>query len=618
MISVIVPVYRVESYIEYCIQSIQNQTYKDLEIILVDDGSDDGCPEICDRYAKEDRRIKVIHKKNEGLASARNVGLEAATGEYISFVDSDDYIQAEMYEVMVAFLERNPDINIAMCRYKQVEETDHTVYLDTATKDFYTLDHDAIVKEMFSEQYAMYVVVWNKLYRRTVWENLRFPVGKLHEDEFVSYKFLYEQKRIGIYYDRFYHYRKRQGSITQEKEVQSYLDCTQALQQKINFFREKEQNEYAMCVNRSLSTLIYYFQCIKKKGDKKSAAQIRNIFLKEWKRAKKEIYKELPKERRSYFSSFAISEFVLHLYMPLYWKGLSIVRKIKRKLQGKYYLWKGKKQATSKKNPNIMSIEETLETIIAKRCSVSRYGDGEYKWMAGLPQTSFQHFSKEMQHRLLTICKSEEENHLICLSDGFGKLDYLNKEAQFFWYTFMGENREKWISYLKPGKVYYNTNMTRPYMDYVDKSPCAHRFALLKQIWQDRDIILIEGDKSRLGIGNDLFETARSVKRILAPARDAYDKYTEIMEAACKQDKDALYLIALGPTATILAYDLHKTGRQAIDVGHVDIEYEWFLMGATKKVAIENKYVNEVDAGLNCREMLDETYQSQIIEKIEW
>lgn len=115
-----------------------------------------------------------------------------------------------------------------------------------------------------------------------------------------------------------------------------------------------------------------------------------------------------------------------------------------------------------------------------------------------------------------------------------------------------------------------------------------------------------------------MFETARSVKRILAPARDAYDKYAEIMEAACKQDKDALYLIALGPTATILAYDLHKTGRQAIDVGHVDIEYEWFLMGATKKVAIENKYVNEVDAGLNCREMLDETYQSQIIEKIEW
>ena len=170
MISVIVPVYRVESYIEYCIQSIQNQTYKDLEIILVDDGSDDGCPEICDRYAKEDKRIKVIHKKNEGLASARNVGLEAATGEYISFVDSDDYIQTEMYEVMVAFLERNPDINIAMCRYKQVEETDHTVYFDRAAKDFYTLDHDAIVKEMFSEQYAMYVVVWNKLYRRTVWE----------------------------------------------------------------------------------------------------------------------------------------------------------------------------------------------------------------------------------------------------------------------------------------------------------------------------------------------------------------------------------------------------------------------------------------------------------------
>jgi len=160
--------------------------------------------------------------------------------------------------------------------------------------------------------------------------------------------------------------------------------------------------------------------------------------------------------------------------------------------------------------------------------------------------------------------------------------------------------------------------MTRPYMDYADKTPCARRFELLKEIWKDRDVILIEGDKSRLGIGNDLFDGAKSVKRILAPARDAFGKYDEIIEAACKQDKEALYLIALGPTATILAYDLHKTGRQAVDVGHVDVEYEWFLMGATKKVALKNKYVNEVDAGVSATECNDEIYKSQIIDTIQW
>lgn len=265
-----------------------------------------------------------------------------------------------------------------------------------------------------------------------------------------------------------------------------------------------------------------------------------------------------------------------------------------------------------------MSIEETLEKINKEHCSVSRFGDGEYKWMAELPQTSFQRPSKELRQRLIEIAKSDEDNHLVCLSDGFGKLDYLSADAQYFWYGFMGEHRERWISFLKPGKVYYNTNMTRPYMDYKDKTPCSHRFQLLKEIWRDRDIILIEGDKSRLGIGNDLFHTAKSVRRILAPARDAFGKYDEILQAACEMEKDALYLIALGPTATVLAYDLHRTGRQALDVGHVDIEYEWFKMGATKKVSIENKFVNEVDAGLNCTELLDETYQSQIIRRVEW
>ncbi len=616
MISVIVPIFRVEKFLEACIASIQNQTYQALEIILIDDGSDDNCASICDRYAKEDARIRVIHKENGGLSEARNTGLEMATGEYIAFVDGDDVILPQMYENMVTFLEKNPDINISMCEFQKVEELKDTMDFNVQEGKFCVLDHDTILKEMFSEKYEKYVVVWNKLYRRTIWKKMRFPIGKLHEDEFVSYQYLYEQCYIASISVPFYCYRKRQGSIMQNCEAKSYLDCTEALQQKLEFFREKKEKEYTMCVNRSLNSIVYYYEQARKNGDKKIATQLYKIFLKEWNRAKKVVMAELPKERYYYFSCFAISHLCCKLCMPFYWKKISFVRKTKNKIRRNYYFWKGKRQAKEKQNPNILSIEETLKTIIKQKCSVSRYGDGEYKWMAGIPQTSFQGYSEEMQQRLLEICKSNAANHLVCLSDGFGKLDYFTKEAQVFWYTFMGKYRKGWISCLQPEKIYYNTNMTRPYMDYKDKSLCANRFALLKQIWKDRDVILIEGEKSRLGVGNDLFATAHTVKRILAPARDAYSKYEEIKTVACKQDKNALYLLALGPTATILAYDLHHTGRQAIDVGHVDIEYEWFLRKAEKKVSIENKYVNEVDAGTNCKELLDVTYQSQIIANI--
>ena len=618
MISVIVPVYQVEPYLVSCITSIQNQTYRDLEIILVDDGSKDRCATICDEYAKKDSRIKVIHKENGGLCDARNVGIHSANGEYIAFVDSDDYIHPQMYEVMVGFMERNPDMEIVMCRYEKVEEADNSMHLDRAAKDFYMLDHDQLMVDIFGEEYDMFVVSWNKLYRKTVWKDLRFPVGRIREDEFVAYRYLYGLKRLGVFYDRFYHYRRRPNSIMQQDNEEMYWDYVDAMQEKLQFFSEKTPKEYALCITRSLSMLLVYYEKAKKCSQDKLAKKIRKVFQEEWKKVRKRRELDITRERRTSFNSFSIGNVWMKAYMPLYWRADSIKCKVKNKIMAKYYQKKGKKQAGTVINPKIMSIEDTLEKIARDHCSVSRFGDGEYKWMADLPQTSFQRPSKELKRRLLEIVKSDEENHLVCLSDGFGKLDYLSTDAQYFWYGFMGEHRERWISFLKPGKVYYNTNMTRPYMDYMDKTPCAHRFELLKEIWKDRDIILIEGDKSRLGIGNDLFDTAKSVRRILAPARDAFGKYDEIFQAACEMEQDALYLIALGPTATVLAYDLYKTGRQALDVGHVDIEYEWFKMGATKKVSIENKFVNEVDAGLNCTELLDETYQSQIEKRVEW
>ena len=153
-------------------------------------------------------------------------------------------------------------------------------------------------------------------------------------------------------------------------------------------------------------------------------------------------------------------------------------------------------------------------------------------------------------------------------------------------------------------------------MMFNDKSNCKYYFQFIKNIWKDKDIVIIEGEESRLGIGNDLFNNASSIERILAPKRDAFDKYSKILNEAKKLDKNKLILLALGPTATVLAYDLSKLGYQAIDIGHIDIEYEWFLQGAKEKVAIENKYVGEAKGGRDIKSIDNKEYLQQIKVKI--
>lgn len=285
-----------------------------------------------------------------------------------------------------------------------------------------------------------------------------------------------------------------------------------------------------------------------------------------------------------------------------------------------YIVFKIKDDYIKKKvnNPKVKTIEETIEKILKDNVSVSRYGDGEFRWMFGLPQNSFQENSKEMQERLLEIIKSNLDNHIVCLSDSFEDLNVYNDRAKRWWTVFMGKFRTKWISCLDINKEYYNTNISRLYIDFKDKNLCKKRFELVKRIWDKKDILIVEGEKSRLGIGNDLFYNAKSIKRILAPAINAYDKYDDIIDKIKKNGKNKLILIALGPTATILAYDLCKEGFQAIDIGHIDIEYEWFLKNANDKIPIKNKFTNEAGmlGGREVGQFNNNEYLNQIIERI--
>lgn len=269
------------------------------------------------------------------------------------------------------------------------------------------------------------------------------------------------------------------------------------------------------------------------------------------------------------------------------------------------------------KKPLIRSIDETLEKL-KEGCSMSRYGDGELNMILNRNFSTFQVSDELLIVRLREILRSAQSKHIVCLPDIYG--DFYNRKQEFkSWFRrhLADGGREYDYSIFDMDKVYYNAFITRPYIDYVDSCEAYGRFMALRELWKDRDITIIEGEKTRFGVGNDLIRNTRSCERILGPAVNAFEKYDELLAQARQTDKDRLILIAMGHTATVLAYDLAQEGFQALDIGHLDIEYEWFIRKTDKKIAVERKFVNEVPLGRVVSETIfDKKYNSEIIKII--
>ena len=279
------------------------------------------------------------------------------------------------------------------------------------------------------------------------------------------------------------------------------------------------------------------------------------------------------------------------------------------------------KQCTSNKifkDFIIISREDTLNAIIYNKKSIARIGDGEFELIFGRG-IRFQRPDKKLSQRLKNVLQSDEEGLLIGIPDTFNIeiLDNFKDLSRRYWIKWLNKNKFNLIKLFEKNKIYYSHLITRFYIDYKDHTGLDKYIKKLKKIWDKKDVLIIEGEKSRLGVGNDLFDNMKSIQRILCPSINAFDIYDKILNAALKVDKNRLILIALGPTATILAYDLYKAGYHAVDVGHVDIEYEWYLRNATNKIMIKNKFVNEIKKGNeNIEDIKDKNYYNQIIEKI--
>lgn len=252
-ISIIVPVYNVEKYLQQCIDSILVQTFRDLELILVDDGSPDNCPALCDAAAQKDDRIRVIHQKNGGLSAARNAGLDAARGEWIGFVDSDDTIAPEMYEVLWNRVQAD-ETQLAVCNYICV--TQEGVQLPqkcTIQKDS-VLDRSAAMERLCQEMNACYITAWNRLYHRSIFENVRFPVGRVHEDEYIAHEVYWKCEKVSLVEHPLYFYLQRAGSITQNETLKQKMDYAEALFQRIEFARE---HDLQVLAEKSMLTILH-------------------------------------------------------------------------------------------------------------------------------------------------------------------------------------------------------------------------------------------------------------------------------------------------------------------------------------------------------------------------
>ena len=254
LVTIIVPVYNVESYLDNCLNSLTGQTYANLEIILIDDGSSDKSPTICDKWAHSDNRIIVLHQYNQGVSAARNTGLDYAHGVYYAFVDGDDYVEPDYIQKMLDRIVSD-GTDMVICSFVREDQGKKPLQ----TQDKTSVDRPTVLSQQeclnrFSMGYE-YILVWNKLYRATIWDAYRYPLGKIHEDEFAFHHVVSQCATISVIPDRLYHYVLHNGSITHSGYSIRNLDIVEALTQRLKFFVECN---YAEATRTTFDTLITY------------------------------------------------------------------------------------------------------------------------------------------------------------------------------------------------------------------------------------------------------------------------------------------------------------------------------------------------------------------------
>lgn len=314
-ISVIIPVFKVEEYLIQCVESVLNQTYTNLEVILIDDGSPDMCPALCDKYCEIDSRVIVIHKENGGISSARNAGLDIATGDVISFIDSDDWIDLEMFERMIN-LKLQTGADIVSCDWIHTDGLN--TYNRSSLKRQYgdTVSGEVLSKEILLAKMESYV--WNSLYDREYWKEIRFPIGRVFEDLPVTYLIFEKAEKVAFIDESFYKYRVNYNGITRTPNARKYYHCflgyKEHYEHALEFYPEIVKECCSLAVSHAIT--VYMHACCDGRDElKQFTTELRDFMDMH----EQEIdYKSIPKGKRFairvYYLSDALFRFLCHIF----------------------------------------------------------------------------------------------------------------------------------------------------------------------------------------------------------------------------------------------------------------------------------------------------------------
>lgn len=268
LISVIVPVYNVEEYLRNCLDSILQQSYSELQIILIDDGSTDNSGKICDEYEKKDSRIEVIHQQNSGIGRTRNVGLDRAKGQYIAFVDSDDFIHKDMYRDLIKLAKRNK-ADLTVCKFQRFKNPNFSVKWEDCPTERILRPYDVLAK-LPGDQDEVESVLWNKLYKSSLFNSIRFPEGLINEDADIIYLVI-DASNIVIVTDQvYYYYRFNENSITRLDTYLYNMDIFKIYDRQQRYYQEKGYSELSRSTRRTyLDKVISKYKLIKAQSGKK-------------------------------------------------------------------------------------------------------------------------------------------------------------------------------------------------------------------------------------------------------------------------------------------------------------------------------------------------------------
>ena len=318
LISVIVPIYKVEEYLDKCVDSIVNQTYTNLEIILVNDGSPDNCPKMCDEWAKKDNRIKVIHKENGGLSDARNAGIDIANGDYITFIDSDDYIELNYVEFLYNnLIQNNADISMGKQYVKYPNKT-----LNTGSGNIYVLNpHDCLEKMLYGEDFD--VSAWAKLYKRELFKDIRYPKGRIFEDAATTYKLIDKSNMVVLNSQPIYNYIMRGNSIINAEFKENKFELITSTFEMTDYINNKYPDLNKACARRNMYAYLSTLTQLAKSKNKNK--EYLNRLMTYIKKNRKSILKDKRIPKRDRFS--LVSTYFGFNFFKLSWKFYSLMRK---------------------------------------------------------------------------------------------------------------------------------------------------------------------------------------------------------------------------------------------------------------------------------------------------